>query len=56
MYIECPYNINISVTSEILGNMNNEGAKRLFKCCASDPQFTQTLCENGQWKGANCLG
>ena len=36
--------------------MNNEGAKRLFKCFGSDPQYTQAVCENGTWTGANCLG
>jgi len=56
IYLGCPNFINISVTSKTLGNMNNEGAKRLVKCFESDLQFTQTVCENGQWKGANCNG
>jgi len=36
--------------------MNNEGAKRLFKCFGSDLEFTQAVCEDGQWTGANCQG
>jgi len=56
IYLECPNIIIISVTGDVVGNMNNEGAKRLFKCFGSDPQYTQAMCENGQWTGANCLG
>jgi len=36
--------------------MNRMGAKRLFKCFASDLELTQAVCENGQWTGENCLG
>jgi len=53
--LECP-SPRVSPTGEVLGNMNNEGAKRLLKCFGSDPLYTQAVCENGQWTGANCLG
>jgi len=54
MSLECPP-LLVSPT-EVLGNMNNDGAKRMFKCFESNLDLTQAVCENGTWKGANCLG
>ena len=55
MSLECPPPL-VSPTGEVLGNMNNDGAKRMFKCFESNLDLTQAVCENGTWKGANCLG
>ena len=54
-FLECPP-VRVSPTGEVLGNMNNEGAKRMFNCFGSDPQFSQAVCEDGQWTAVNCLG